>query len=481
MFQKVEHRKQQESFSLVELVNFLGHAAYRAAVITQYPDEYNRIVRLEDEVTHELETLSLSLIDFVQQGLTSIFVDAIVYEFSLEEIQDQIADVIFRHYPDDMLEDTDFKSELDNEVRAVLNITKKIHHRNLNWRTDIYHRCRPSELICDANFLDVVHYVDTKSYRYEEELVEDVLQISTSAPPFRLITMYRNRPKYVIQSKQTDQLPIPEASLFNRYVKAEQPKDVLKCNETQFKAMCHLRFFDNETTHVEFINSLNIQVDLSSPMSKQEIELLMSDLYNRILHYQNSNRNAALLLSEELGQLEKAYRDSSDIGNFDLCNHMQLTKYPLKGVDSFADVKRALLGLMAWFEHFTKSGEGNSIKYEKSTDGQARSFEKVVEQFKAHNQWVKRGFGINSITKGYSIISVAIQQELTLQRRGRYQARKISIQRMRALRVAPTYPLSELHENDLPILQARLENLSQRGVTGIIKQHQDGSIWVIPT
>lgn len=480
MNQKLERRKEDESFRFTELVNFLGHAAYRAAVITQYPDEYNRIVQLECKVRDSLETLSLKLSIDVQKSLIKELVNAIVLEYSIEKIRDMITDIIYSDYHDDELKDINFKSQLDGTTDATLKLAKNLHHCHSNWQTNIYHRCTPSGLICNTNLLDVVNYVETKEFIPKKEMVDGILQINIISPPFTLIPLYRNSPKHFFRSKQSDLIPIPETSLFNRYFKEDPLCKITLSNETQLSALYHLDFLNKDTNYAKFTESLYIKVDLRSPIDKQDMELLMNELHKNILHHQSLNMNSALLLSENIEQLEETYSSYLELDRFNLGNYMHLTKYPLKGINSFSDIKRALLGLMAWYEHFTTFGENNSIKYNKSKSGQYDSFAKVSENFHDNNMNIKRGFGINSITKGYSLINVAIQQELILQRRGRFQARKISVQRMQALRDAPIYPFSKLHENDISIVNARLERICQRGNTGVIKQHQDGSIWVIP-
>ena len=159
---------------------------------------------------------------------------------------------------------------------------------------------------------------------------------------------------------------------------------------------------------------------------------------------------------------------------------MDLTKYPIEGVSSFTDVKNALLGLMAWHEHFIKTGDDHTFIYEKANCSQDVSFETVAELFTDENTGeVKKGYSVNTIKNGYSVISVAIQQELAKQRYGRYQERKISAERKKALENAPIIPFSELHENDKRIVTARLNSLASRGYEGLSKQHEDGSIWVV--
>lgn len=483
MNHKLEDEKKYESMMFVSLVNFIGHEVYRAAVLTQYPDEYNRILSLNNEVKSALKSLHCNVLHDDLDGLIYPIVNSIVLGHPFEELEEKINSVANLAYPDEILDkDIDIKTLLREEAIQVLQVAKMLHDSHASWRTDIYHRCMPAELITELNLKDVIGYVDSKAYLSREEMTEDGM-ISTylTSPPFDSVMMFGDKAKYSIQSQKTDLVPIPITSLFDRYIRsASPPKEKLKCTESQYQALIPLNFIDKEVTHVEFTQSLNLKVDLSSPMSKRELELLMSELHHKIVNHQTLNRKSALLLAENLEEVDNAGLNI-DLGEFDLANHMNLTKYQIQGVSSFTDVKRALLGLMAWHKHFIKAGSDHRLIYEKANRHQDDSFEAVTKQFiDANTDKVKKGYGLNTIKKGYSVISVAIQRELIKQRDGRYQERKISAERKKALENASVIPASYLHSNDKQVVKARLNRLASRGYEGELKQHEDGSIWVVP-
>ncbi|MEZ9783429.1 hypothetical protein BCV08_11285 [Vibrio breoganii] len=483
MNHKREREKEHESMVFVELVNFIGHEVYRAAVVTQYPDEYNRILSLNNEVISALKALHCDEMHNDLDDLIYVIVNSIVLGDPFEELEEKINSVANRVYPDEILdEDIDLKAHLQEETKQVLEVAKMLHDSHASWCTDISHRFMPAGLISELNLKEVIAYVDSKAYIPREEMIDEgMINIAITSPPFSSITMFGDKPKYRIQSQKKDLVPIPETSLFDRYIRsATPPKEKLNCNEAQYQALCLLGWIDKKVTHVEFTQSLNVKIDLSSPMSKRELELLMSALHQKIKHHQTLNTTAALLLAENLKEVDKA-SPNIDLGKFDLANNMDLTKYQIQGVSSFTDVKRALLGLMAWHEHFIKTGDDHSLVYEKANRHQDDSFEAVKEQFIDENTGeVKKGYGLNTIKKGYSVISVAIQRELINQRYGRYQERKISAERKKALENASVIPASDLHNNDKQVVNARLNRLASRGYEGEIKQHEDGSIWVVP-
>ncbi|RZM84939.1 hypothetical protein C3B51_02090 [Pseudoalteromonas rubra] len=483
MNHKREGEKEHERMVFAELVNFIGLEVYRAAVLTQYPDEYNRILSLNNEVVLALKALHCDEVHNNLDDLTWIIVNSIVLGQPLEELEEQINYVANQIYPDEILdEDIDLKAHLQEETKQVLQVAKMLHDSHASWCTDICHRCMPAGLISELNLKEVIAYVDSKAYILREEKVDEgTSNIDITPPPFRSISMFGDKPKYCIHSQKTDLVPIPEASLFNRYMRAvSSPKEKLKCSNTQYQALCLIAQIDKKVTHVEFTQSLNVKIDLSSPMSKRELELLMSALHHKIERHQTKNRTSALLLAENLEEVDQANRNI-DLGTFDLANYMDLTKYQILGVSSFTDVKRALLGLMAWHEHFIKTGDDHSLIYEKANHHQYDSFEAVTEQFIDENTGeVKKGYGLNTIKKGYNVISVAIQRELINQRYGRYQERKLSSERKKALENSPVIPASDLHDNDKQMVNDRLGRLASRGYEGEIKQHEDGSIWVVP-
>lgn len=474
--------KEHESMHFVELVNFIGYEVYRAAVLTQYPDEYNRILSLNNEVTSSLKALRYDYNDHIQDELIYVIVNSIVLENPLEELEEKINGIVNQYYLEEILdEDIELKAQLQEKNKQALQVAKTLHHSYANWSTNINHQCMPAGLISEFDLREVISYVDSKAYIRREEITDEGTHIIINSPPFDLIRMFGDKPKYRIQSQETDPVPIPETSLFNRYIRSlSPPKEKLNCSESQIQALCHLEWINKEITHVNFTQSLNVKIDLSSPMNKRELELLMSNLHVEIKHHQRSNLTAALLLAEDLKDVDKA-NSNIDLGEFDLANYMNLTKYQIQGVSSFTDVKRALLGLMAWHEHFIKVDNEHNFIYEKSNRHQDDSLTVVAEYFIDENtKKVKKGYGLNTIKKGYSVISVAIQQELINQRFGRYQDRKISAERKKALENVPNFPYSELHYNDKQVVSARLKSLSSRGYEGLLKQHEDGSIWVVP-
>ncbi|EHI9240819.1 hypothetical protein J9100_002059 [Vibrio vulnificus] len=478
----MNYEREREGIIFVELVNFIGHEVYRAALLTQYPDEYNRILGLNNEVISELKATNCNEMQYEIDELTYVIVNAIVLEYPYEKLREKINSIANRVYPDEFLDEDDIlKEKLEVEIKRILQVAKRLYSSHTNWCTNIHHRCMPAGLMPVGDFEDVIAYIDSKGYIARKEMTADGELCETlTSPPVGSIMMFGDEPKYRIHSKKTDLVPIPETSLFDRYIRPDTPpKEKLKCNETQYKAMAHLSFIDNRITHVDFTHSLSVKIDLSSPMSKRELELFMSDIHQKITDHQNMNMNSAMLLAEDLEQLENVYK-REDLGQFDLANHMSLTKYPIQGVSSFTDVKNALLGLMAWHEHFTKTGGDHTLIYEKASRHQDESFVAVSERFTNEDSGgVKKGFGLNTIKKGYSVISVAIQHELAKQRYGRYQERKMSTERKKALENAPTVSFSELHDNDKGAVNARLKSLKSRGYEGLIKQHADGSIWIV--
>jgi len=478
-----KREKEYESMIFVELVNFIGHEVHRAAVVTQYPDEYNRILSLNNEVISALKALDCAQMYNELDDLNYVIVNSIVMGHPFEELEEKINNIANRAHPDEILDKyVDLKALLQEETKKIIQAAKMLHYSHLNWCTDIYHRCMPAGLISEANLKEVIIYVDSKAYIKEEEVIDEgVIAVNLNPPPIESIVMFGDKPKYNIHSQKTDIIPIPETSLFDRYIRyGFSSREKLNCSEAQYKAMLPLNWLNKKITHVDFTQSLNVKIDLSSPMSKPELELLMSTLHQKIKEHQTSNITSSLLLAESLEEVDKA-SPNIDLGEFDLANYMDLTKYQIQGVSSFIDVKRALLGLMAWYEHFIKTGDDNSLVYEKANHHQFDSFEAVAKQFIDENTGdIKKGYGLNTIKKGYSVISVAIQRELINQRTGRYQERKLSAERKKALENVNVIPASELHNNDKKVVNTRLKSLSSRGYRGLIKRHEDGSIWVIP-
>lgn len=478
MKQKYKYEKEHENMMFVELVNFIGHEAYRAAVIIEYLDEYNRILRLNNEVMSELKALRCDEMLSYLDHLSHIFVNSIVLEYPFEELEEKIKNVANQTYPDEILDEyVALKAQIQEETEKIIQIAETLYNSHANWCTNINHRCMPAGLITKVNLKDVINYVESKEYLIGTEIINNREQnFTVVSPPFDSVRMFGDAPKYRFQSQKTDVISIPETSLFNRYIRSNIPsQEMPKFNKTQYQAILRLSFICNKVTQVKFTQSLNVKVDLSSPISKREIELLMNDLYHKITHHQNMNAEASLLLAENLDQLEKAHQ-STDLGRFDLAKNMDLTKYQIRGVSSFTDAKNALLGLMAWNEHFIKMRNNYTIVYEKANRHQDDSFAVVAEQF---TDEFKKGYGFNTVKKGYSVISIAIQQELAKQRYGRYQKRKMSKERNKALENVPTISFSELHKNDKEVITARLESLDSKGYKGLIKRHEDGSIWIV--
>lgn len=483
MKKKYKYEKEHENMAFVELVNFIGHEAYRAAVLTQYPDEYNRIISLNNEVMTELKVLHWDEMHSYLHDLSSFFVNSIVLEYPFEKLEEKIHSVVNQICPEEILyEEPALKIKVQEETKKIIQVAEKLHYLYKSWCTDIDHRCMPAGLISKVKLEDVINYVESEEYLIETKMIGDNEQhLTVVRPPFDSVKMFDDAPKHRFQSQKTDMIPVPETSFFNRYIRDDtSPEDILTLdNETQIQAMVRMSFINKEITEVEFTKSLNVKIDLSSPMSKRGMELLMNDLYHKITYHQNINTDSALLLCENLDQLEKAYQ-STDLGRFDLAKHMELTKYQIKGVSSFTDVKNALLGLMAWNEHFIKIGTDHSLIYEKADRHQDDSFAVVTDKFTdASNGQVRKGYGLSTIKKGYSVVSVAIQQELINQRKGRYQKRKASKEREKSLINAPTISLYELHQNDEKAVTDRLNKLVSQGYDGLIKRHEDGSIWIV--
>jgi len=260
---------------------------------------------------------------------------------------------------------------------------------------------------------------------------------------------------------------------------------VCSCAE-EYEALVGLSFLQDDDGHVPLTEHLQLNIDISEDLSRCEVERLIQTLHTQIRFIQSNNSNARMLLAEDMTELTRAY-ETPDLGKFDWVAYRDLNKADVADIASIADAKKAILGLAAWHRHFVRqdtcdsSGEPKWVySGRKKSQVEMSSLDSALgEVSDSFRKIYGRGYGISTVQKGYDIASKAIHKQLVEQRRGRYQNRKMSTQRKAALEEMPAFPLSRLHANDVDVVVNRVENLKMQGFDAVLKQHSDGSLWVV--
>ena len=373
-----------------------------------------------------------------------------------------------------------------NEVsKSCINITSKICESHIDWNTNIHHLYPPSTLTWPLVLEHALIYITEKHYETAVQTDKEGSKVySYTNLPFSISPTVAKPLCYRFKEYHSQKQAIPDNSLYKRINQDEREKLHVTTVE-QFSALCALEFINVGKESVSTIDQLQLTIDLSNPISKRELERMLFDLHNRIRHIQWSNSSDSMLLAENLDQLEEAH-NIPDLGKFNLTKHLDLTKSEIDGISTLADAKNAVLGLMGWHQHFTtqKFNESQSlpvISYGRPKQNLDDSFEHVIDKIKQSkgNDNI-RGYELSTLKKGYETISKAIQVQLIEQRAGRYQDRKLSPQRKEALLQSPDFNSDNLHPNDIEAVNTRIEKLNANQFDGLLKQHSDGSIWVVP-
>lgn len=476
------NRSEEKSIALSNLTNYIAQEAYRASIIQVHIDEYNRIHLLFSEVKQRIKTELEQKLDAEEvEELTWLVIDHIVCGLPLEELLSDIT-----HYLSKSDFDEEITSYFNSITQSCIEAASDLYKKHTNWNTNIHHRYPPSALAKPLVLLSTLEYITKKHYeasiQHDEEGNSIYCYIN---PPFSISPTVAKPVCYRFREHHSQEQAIPDNSLYKRInINPDETKKLRFSNE-QLEAFFALDFINTGIDSVSTINQLQLTIDLSNPISKRELEHMLFNLHNRIWHIQRSNSESSMLLAENLDQLEEAH-NIPDLGEFNLSKHLDLTKSEVDGIKTLADAKNAVLGLIVWHKHFTtqKFNESQSlpvISYGRPEQNLDDSFDHVIDQIKQSKGGDNiRGYELSTLKKGYETISKAIQAQLIEQRAGRYQDRKLSPQRKEALLQSPDFNSDNLHPNDIEAVNTRIEKLNANQFDGLLKQHSDGSIWIIP-
>jgi hypothetical protein len=478
------NRSEEKSAALSNLTNYIAQEAYRASIIQEHTDEYNRIHHLLNEVEQALSTsLKKELTAGDIQELAELIVDHIVLELPRDQLLAGVSQYLA------MLDQDGEEGSWFNSVsKFCIDITSKISESYGDWNTNIHHRYPPATLTWPLVLEHALIYITEKHYETSVQTDEKGSKVySYTNLPFSLSQAEAKPVCYRFREHHSQQQTIPDNSLYKRINQDEREKIHITTGE-QLSALCALEFINAGIDSVSTINQLQLTIDLSNPISKRELERMLFDLHNRIWQIQWSNSSNSMLLAEDLNQLEKAH-NIPDLGRLNLIKHLDFTKAEIEGINSLTDTKNSILGLMVWHHHFTAQKFSKLeilpvISYRRPKQNLDESFDQIINKIKQSQrdgtaQHI-RGFELSTLKKGYETISKAIQVQLIEQRAGRYQDRKLSPQRKEALLQSPDFNSDNLHPNDIEAVNTRIEKLNANQFDGLLKQHSDGSIWVVP-
>lgn len=165
---------------------------------------------------------------------------------------------------------------------------------------------------------------------------------------------------------------------------------------------------------VTYSDLLTLQVDLSKPISDEELDRLLCQVRSELSSLQLDQKYAKMLLATTDEELISAYQ-IPDLTTDDYVTIKNRYKAPLPGLTKVEHAKNYLCGLILLSEHWVQtqsSTEKVSVTWGKPDDGLSLLHRQEVLSARLTKQYGKHGFSSEVIAKGHRAVKKVLKQYL---------------------------------------------------------------------
>ena len=495
---KIEDRNQE---ALSEITNFIAQEAYKLAVIKQFPADFSRICTLSSAIQKRLSPYYNDGNQHILEELEAKMVNHIVFCTEREQYEQDVIRVIneedvFVTYlpisrPDSELESGDNDCGADNELKAeIFKIVIDLIEEHSDFHCFIPHKYMPSILGEFFNFHDALEHIHVRFFIPTTKVKHKTKgkEVTVTHPPYYSILPYAEKRVDRVQCK-TEEIRVPETALS----KNQQVKRVNINSPDVLESLFLLEMLSIEDS-VNYTTQINFQLDLSKPITNEELDKVLARLRNEIAHRQLNNQLAKVCLAETDVDLIDANR-TPKLKTVDSLDMIKMHKVSLPGLDCIENAKDFLCALILFWEHWVhvnESEESVSVTWEANTDGVTLLNRRgilantLLEKYGSKASKTKvvgdkeyidyHGFSPSMIERGCKKLNKVIQSHIDDFQKGRVQfgVRLNSTQR-KILRTQESVRLERLHPDDLARAEQEIERHTKQGRKATVKARKNGS------
>jgi hypothetical protein len=476
-------REREECNALSDVTNFIAQEIYKLAVIKQYPNEYSEIFNLARNITKELTDLFDQGFNPELEALRDALIDLIVHGATKSDFEGYVSSVLQIENINKLefgsitpnLESTDNSGEPfdyekhEHEIKvAAFGVAKQIFFKNRGFKTTIPHKYPPSVIGYRYDYHEALEYY--YGLYYHSQVGGNTTTFYHA--PYDSFRPYAGR--IVDQSKCIErEFLVPDTALSKK-------ESLIYSNSEAIQPMCSLDLLRGEEPKESVIKTTEIRfrLDLSEPLSNDELDRALARLRSVISSAQYSNSVASMLLAENETELIKAYNMPS-LKHVEHTEFKRLHKVSLPELNSPHQAKAYLCGLIVLFEHYVRvnsSSDSLSFSWGKNEDGLStllRFGAVSIELSKVHGE---EGFSAGSVEKGYKLVKEVFNSHIRefQFRRVQFNARLNTKQREKLKGLDPVR-LELLHPDDVSRVQEDIERLKRKGRQASVKAQINGS------
>lgn len=478
-------KQDEECDALSEVTNFIAQEIYKLAAIKQFPEECSRICSLSQLISHrlahlfeqgfdsELEALKNELLNLIVFGATRNDFEAAVGDILREDIEELLTSCKRKQVLVSEVKNASFDYEAhEREIKvAAFDVAREVFSKNRGFKSQIPHKYPPCVFGYRYDYLVALEYLYGLSYH--SQLNERTNTITVIRPPYESFRPYAK--KIFDQCKCIEkQFPVPDTAL------SKQTGPIQCDSEDALEAWMAMSIpiqdqpFDIVSKNTE----LRFKLDLTEPLTNDELDRVLARLRSQISVAQYHNSVANMLLAESEAELIKAHK-TPRLETVNFLEMKRLHKASLPDLNSVQQAKAYLCGLIFISEHFlrtTQSENTVTFTWGKNEDGLstlARYGSISVNLSKIHGE---EGFSAGSIESGYKLVKKVFSQHLREFQFGRVQFNtRLNSQQKAKLKSIEPVRLERLHPDDLSRVQELIAKHKEKGRLASVKPQSNGS------
>lgn len=461
--------------ALSDVTNFIAQEIYKLAVIKQFPDEYSEIFNLAQDITREFTDLFGNGIDTDLRALKDTVVDLIVCGATEPEFEDYVSRILLIENinpseTDNSDESFDYEKDEYEIKMAAVEVAKQIFSKNRSFKTTITHKYPPRVIGYRYDYREALAYYYGLCYHSQFDSKTDTITFHQA--PYESFRPYAD--KIVAQSKCIEQeFQIPDTALSNK-------KSLTYSSYEALQPLISMSILRGEQPKKSVIKTTEVRfrLDLTEPLSNEELDRVLARLRSVISFAQFGNSNASMLLAESEAELIQAYNIPS-LTHTEHTEFKRLHKVQLPELNSPHHAKAYLCGLIVLFEHYVQvnsSPDSLSFSWRKNEDGRttlSRYDAVSIDLSKEHGE---EGFSAGTIEKGYKLVKSVFNRHIREFQFGRVQFNtRLNAKQREILKSLDSVRLERLHPDDVSRVQAEIESLRREGKQASVKAQRNGS------
>jgi len=478
-------RAREECNALSDVTNFIAQEIYKLAVIKQYPNEYSEIFNLARKITKELTHLFDQGFDPELDALRDALVELIVYGAKKSDFEEYVSSVLRIKNINQLefgsvthnLENIDNSGEPfdyekhEHEIKvAAFGVAKKIFLNNRGFKTTISHKYPPSVIGCSYDYHEALEYYYGLYYHSQVDSKTNTMTFYHA--PYESVRPYAEI--IVDESKCIErEFQVPDTALSKK-------KSLTYSDDEALQALYSMDLLRGEQPRETVIKTAEVRfrLDLSEPLSNEELDRTLARLRSVISSAQYHNSNASMLLAESEAELIQAYNMPS-LKHVEHEKLKRLHKVSLPELHSPQQAKAYLCGLIVLYEHYVRvntSSNSLSFSWGKNEDGLStlsRFGTVAIELSKVHG---KEGFSAGSVEKGYKLVMAVFNNNICEFQFGRVQFNvRLNTKQRAKLKSLDPVRLERIHPDDISRVQEEIERLKRKGRQASVKAQINGS------